>query len=514
VALYLQAAVGENEQAVERVRRFFAPRASWNPGQELTIVRVIGRPSQTSQGPGRYRVTVRMQQVGTMSPTGAVDPGGVDPSPFTAEFIVVGRGTPAQWRLESAAPDGLMLSDAALETLYQPSPVYFWNLERTQLVPDMRYVPLTMDVNERLNQVVEWQLGGPSTWLGPAVFHRQNVKLKGRVAVSGGAVVVNLSSSAGDDRAELQGLTDQLRWTLRTYVTRPLELRVEGQRQNVQGAGDGYLAKNAAAVNREPALFSVQGEARKVVVKRGSGPVRVLDVKENANVSYAAVSPYPHDVAAFVGAKRRKLTIIRTGTKEEERGKIAAIEVNGLPGTIGRPVWIPGPGSEQFLVPANGQLWVVDTKGKLAPIRPSGIGAVGSVSISPDGRRVALAAGGRAFVGALQVSEKGATVKIGSQLRELVPDRMTVNAVAWASENKVLVAGANAADKAALFRVSADGAVATDESPDEAALLDVIAFPGPTGAGDIVASTAGAVFYVFSRDTVPATDLTFPFYAG
>jgi hypothetical protein len=519
VTRYLQAAVGENEKAVERVRRFFTPKASWNPSTELTVVRIIDGPSPTLQAGGRHRVAVRMQKVGTLR-AGAIDPA-TDPSPFTATFIVVAQGAPTQWRLEEA-PDDLMISDTTLESHYQPSPVYFWNLERTHLVPDMRYVPLTMGVNERLNQVVDWQLNGPSAWLEPAVYFQPGAKLKERMAPSASAVVVNLSSGAdSDDPHELQRLTDQLRWTLRPYVQLPLELKIEGQTLEVKGSGDEYLASNAAAVPRDPALFSVAGAARKVVRKRGSGPVRVLEAPDNASVSYAAISAYPHDVAAFVGVNGRKLTIVRTGTTQPEDEKFPSVQVRNLPPPIGRPVWIPGQGSEQFLVPAGGQLWVVDTKGrskKPTSIGPNGIGAVTSVSVSPDGRRVALAAGGRAFVGALAVAN-GSVQKIGSQLRELVPDRMTVNAVAWTSESKVLVAGANSADKAALFRVSADGAVATEESPGEAPLIDVIAFPDRTGgesgsADDIIARTAGAVFYVYSRTVQEASDLNFPFYAG
>ena len=108
------------------------------------------------------------------------------------------RGTCS--RLKSA-PTGLMLSDTALESLYQPSPVYFWNLERTNLVPDLRYVPLTMGEKERLDKVVDWQLAGPTTWLAPAVAHRPNVQRKDRVAPIGDRVVVNLSSGAASDEA-------------------------------------------------------------------------------------------------------------------------------------------------------------------------------------------------------------------------------------------------------------------------------------------------------------------------
>jgi hypothetical protein len=512
VELYLQAAVGADEQAGERVRRFFVAGSAWKPTPGLTVVRLIGRPSQTLQGDNRYVVTARAQRVGTLNAAGWFEPG-TDPSPTTLRFTVVGQGTPIQWRLERA-DDGFMISDTALESLYQPSAVYFWNYERTHLVPDLRYVPLTMGVSERPNQVVDWQLDGPSPLLGPAVYFRPGAKRKERVAGSGDAVVVNLTSgAASEDPAELQRLTEQLRWTLRPYVARPLELRIEGLKQAVDGAGDAYIAKNAAAVSRAPALFSLDKDPGKVVARNGL-KLSVLNVRNNANLSYAAVSPDPYDLAAFVGVNGRKLTIARTGTTAQESGKVREVPVQPPAGTMGRPVWIPGE-SEQFLVPAGGRIHVADAKSGRTYAITDRIG-VTSVSVSPDGRRLALAAGGRAFVVALTV-DRG-TVSIRSQLRELVPERMTVNAVAWVSETKVLLAGASAANKAALFRVTADGAVAADESPDEAPLIDVIAFPdrtgGASGAGDVIARTAGAVFYVFSRSVQPAPELIRPFYAG
>jgi hypothetical protein len=514
VTRYLQAAVGADEKAVDRVRRFFVPGSQWRPGQVLTVVRLIGPLERRLQGGNRYVVSARVQKIGTLN-AGAFEPG-ADPRPDTLRFTVVGQGTPTQWRLEQAE-DGLMISDTTLESLYQPSPVYFWSSDRTHLIPDLRYVPLTMGVLERLNLVVEWQLDGPSPWLAPAVSTRPNVKLKERVAFSGGSVLVNLSSgAASDDPSVRQNLADQLRWTMQVHVTRPLELRVEGQPQHVNGSGNAYLARNAAAVNRSPALFSVDKDG-KVVSKSGLRPLAVLSKRSNASVSYAAISSEPYDLAAFVGMNGRKLTIARTDTSEQGGGKVTEVEVKGLTGTIGRPVWIPGDGSEQFLVPAGGRLFVVDTKNKPSAVTPSGITGVTSVSVSPDGRRVALAAGGRAFVSPLLV-DRNVMQPIPTQ-REIVPRRMSVSAVAWVSETKVLVAGANAAGKAALFRVTADGAVAADESPDEAApLIDVVVFPDRTGdtsrASEIIARTEGAVIYVFSRSVQEAPGLIRPFYAG
>jgi hypothetical protein len=516
VNLYLKAGIGDTEQAVERVRRFFVPDSSWKPSQGLTIVRLMAPPSPTIQDSG-YLVTVQLERIGAISPnTGAVELRYERPT--TERFTVVRQGS--QWRLKTAPP-GLIISDIALEEMYQPSPVYFWNLEHTRLVPDLRYVPLNLPVAKRLNQVVDWLVAGPTSWLLNAVALKGGIKRKDEVVVSADGVVVNLSSGAASkDPAELQRLTNQLRWTLRAHVDGPVELRIEGQKQNVDGSGGEYLTANAAAVDRPAALFAVSKDKQRVVPRNGLKAPRILEHKANESVSLAGISAEPYNVAAFVGLNQAKLTIVRVGTSEQDQGKVSETLVRPLPAQIGRPVWIPEWGQErrdQFLVPAGGKLYVVDARGRPTQLPLSVSGAVESVSVSQDGRRVALAVGGRAFVGALAV-QRG-SVQVGPELRELVARRLVVAAVAWASESKVLVAGSTGSSgRAALFRVSADGAVAIDNSPAEAALTDVIAFPdrtgGASGAGDIVAQTANAVFYVFSTTVEEAPGLLRPFYAG
>src|SRR5687768_18487225 len=71
VTRYLQAAVGENEKAVERVRRFFTPKASWNPSTELTVVRIIDGPSPTLQAGGRSPAPPPRPKAGAPAPAAA-----------------------------------------------------------------------------------------------------------------------------------------------------------------------------------------------------------------------------------------------------------------------------------------------------------------------------------------------------------------------------------------------------------------------------------------------------------
>jgi hypothetical protein len=112
----------------------------------------------------------------------------------------------------------------------------------------------------------------------------------------------------------------------------------------------------------------------------------------------------------------------------------------------------------------------------------------------------------------------GQSVSVGTERRRLVAEVVTAAAVAWVSEERVLVAG-RSGDRAALFRVTADGAFADDQSPGEAGgpLTDVVVFPqraAGTGGGDIVAQTASDVFFVYGDNVEPRPELVAPFYAG
>ena len=72
----------------------------------------------------------------------------------------------------TGAPDGLMLSDQALTTYYRIQPIYFWDSTDSALVPDLRYLPLTITSDQRARRVVQYLAAGPSRWLAGACSFR------------------------------------------------------------------------------------------------------------------------------------------------------------------------------------------------------------------------------------------------------------------------------------------------------------------------------------------------------
>src|SRR5690606_28086625 len=73
---------------------------------------------------------------------------------------------------------------------------------------------------------------------------------------------------------------------------------------------------------------------------------------------------------------------------------------------------------------------------------------------------------GLAYVAPLSVNATGDTVNVGSNLRPILASRVDATSVAWLNETWLYVAGtAKGASTPAIWRVTADGVVARDETP-------------------------------------------------
>jgi hypothetical protein len=509
VTRYFWAAVGAEhdstaKDALNRAKSFLDERGQkdWQPSPELTVVRIL---STTPSGGSKLRIDVNYKVIGTMNSDGTITPRSQSREPLRFQIVSHGAG----WRLEAAPPE-LMISDTAVEKYYRAEPIYFWDLKKKTLVPDLRYLPLTMPIVLRPNQIVEWLLGGPSSLLKSAVFFRSGVTTKPIVSGSG-PLTVNLSSTAaGDNVDDQQKLVYQLRWSLQPYWPGPVDLLIEGQKKNVDGSSDIYKGFNAAAAPRPAELFSVdKGKVAGFGVSDSVQLQAMLAAKANANVEFAAIA-FDHRLAAFVQQRAGASdTLTLVTANDGEKAPTEAL-IKTLPhGAMGRPVWLQG--QDQLLVPVSGRLYLVSVRGsKAEDITPSGFTDIRSVSVSPDARRIAFIAKSRAYVAALAVT--GPTVRMGNEVDAIVTDRLQANAIAWTSESRLLVAGGDQG-KGKLLRVTADGVLVTDESPQsEQTLTDVVAF---RDSGGVIAQAESGAFRVFQGGrTQYEPALVRPFYAS
>ncbi|MEU9504901.1 LpqB family beta-propeller domain-containing protein [Micromonospora sp. NPDC048170] len=465
---FLSAAAGEPDRSYQRVRQFIAPtdrdRLQVKQGSEvaLAVVRLTEEP-EIVYAPDRTEVTLRVQQVGQLRTDGTLAPPETSTTTYTFEL----RSQPGQ----EGRPDGglyvanpptaLLLSVEALETYYRSRTIYFWNNDRTRLVPDQRYLPLAVPDERRVSEVVKWLTAGPSAWLRSGV----------RVLPDGTRLINNATRTDGrwevdlempEDKARLGEFGTQLAWSLSDFDG-PLDIKIRNQSQELipdleQRRRDIPVHK----LTESPQRFCVYEGAVHPLAYAGepTGPVPV-DARANKNVVSAGLSRTDEQILAALvvtDADRHRLSV-GTGTGTDPVTVFTRSAKSYA--TMGRPVWLRSTYRGQQpagLVVADGSLHRFDAQAQLTPV-PLGLTGVTAVAASLDGHRIAVIAGGTLYVAAL--SPDGAGVNFG-QPRRLHTRLTNLSAVDWYGENTLVLAGA--VGRPAVYEVSVDGA---RESPLE-----------------------------------------------
>jgi Lipoprotein LpqB beta-propeller domain len=501
VANYLSAAAGEPESALEHVRDFLAPgtREGFKPPQEILVVRLVGTPLIN---PGVNEVELRVQQVGTLTRNGIMEPPRTEETRYS---LVIAEVEGRSGLFVTKAPPVMLLSDTALETFYERRPIYFWNVDRTALLPDIRFLPRTVPREGQPTQIINWLTAGPSPWLdGAAEALPEGTKAIGNVpAVADGKLQINLTGAAAppEDAQAVDRLGAQLMWSLRPNLATELELKIEHQVRRTF-SGTGYLASNPAyRVADVPERFCVfEGQIRRLrdLSPNAADPVPVVDGSVNRNVRFAALGRGGPTVYAALVVSERNETVLRVGVAA--RGSVGSFSRAVLRGPVSRPVWAVTPADGK----ATGGMGLVASGGRLygffsnavdpAPVDwPSGPSGIDTVAVAPDGHRIAVVAGGRLYLSVVTVGNDGLRASPPRQVRTLLRD---LTAVDWSSESSLVVSGVRPdTGRVALMDVSIDGASQVDRLSDlgNVKVSYLAAYPANPirGAGD-----ADAVAYV------------------
>ncbi len=160
VAGFVQAGVG-SEDNFAVAREYLAPdyRETWAPRASVIVYA------------GSHELAIDTQQESTVNLTvhalATVDDRGLrtllaGPTPRSVTFRLM--KVREQWRI-TAAPDGIFLSEAAFETLFDAARLYFLDARRRFLVPDPRWYP----VQRGVASVLEGLAAGPTGVLEGAV---------------------------------------------------------------------------------------------------------------------------------------------------------------------------------------------------------------------------------------------------------------------------------------------------------------------------------------------------------
>jgi hypothetical protein len=523
---YLHAAAGGNEAAINQVKLFLTGngRKTWAaPGKGATasilIIQVDDVVTEAQKDNGTP-VDLTYHEVGTLTDDGRIVPSNNTEEQTSHLRVVRAADQLGQLRIDSGALPGLVLSEDALDgTFYSPQPIYFWDASNQVasnqvLVPDLRYVPLTVPPDQRANKIIGWLQNGPSQLLDYAV-NRLPTNTSATVASRASTLVIKLSSYAGGKGPDdARRMVYQLQASLQT-ISRDLEIWIGNSLAPSTGSTD-YLHYELASALPVPMqkYDIIDGVVKPTTSDNASAApnLQMLAASQNSAVLYAAISR-DDAMGAFARAPtpdQKTLTLIPNSGK--------AITVRGLPQSdhISRPAWIPG--IEGLLVGWGGGLYLVDLNGQANRLPTPGLGAITQVAVSPDGRRVAMMAGGQVTVAALLASNNQAEPSVrlaDGPPQTIVPDPgLTPYGVSWDSEQKVDIVGRSSDGKPALWRVTTDGMVATDLSDTlkGVAPVDIVSYPAGIRDGETVVLQQNNVPYRVNSPQVSLDGTKSPFY--
>ncbi|MEU7589036.1 LpqB family beta-propeller domain-containing protein [Micromonospora sp. NPDC049230] len=482
---FLSAAAGESDRAYERVKAYIAPehksRLQDKKGSEVALNVVRLRESvYTLNSDSTTTVKITVQQIGVLRANGILAP------PVATE-------TEYEFGLRSAAfnggvnderaglyvldpPNVLLLSDVALRRYYQDESIYFWSSDRTRLVPDQRYRPLAVPDERRVNEVVKWLVGGPSDWLRPGVVGLPDrTELINNATGGNGRWEVNLDMS-GDDQNGIDQLIKQIAWSLGD-LPGELELRIRNNSLPVQDLSERRDSVELYPNAESPQRFGVyEGAIHPLDFGSELSGAVPLAPEANRNIVSAdlAVAKGQRVLAAMVvkgsGDGRHRLAVGASAAP------ISALNRSTSEySSMSRPVWLrtvdarPGRG----LVVADGQLYRFDESARMYQVPLNLPADVTAVAAALDGQRVALIAGGRLYVAA--VNTDGGGVSVGPP-RQLATSLTALTAVDWGSEDQLVVAGS--VGQPAIYEISVDGALETPLRTDLGAKVNhLTAYP-------------------------------------
>ena len=424
------------------------------------------------------------------------------------ELVRVG----GEWRID-IVPDGILISAQDFGVTFRSFAVYFPDVGRRYLVPDIHWFAYT-NTAAVPTALVRALLAGPAKWLAPAVTTGAPPGTRmavNSVVVSAMTATVDLNDAALDASPdERQLLSLQLRSTLAGFA-QGVKITVQDADYDVPTGGSVGGSGEAASgprvdppVDPRPIVLDAAGRLARV---EGSELVPVKGVEKLA-VPGASRPATSSDGTAFavLGPLRQSLLVQLPGTAEATT--VIRDQVDLTAPSFDPQGWV-------WASPAanRGVLYAARTDG-VASVAAGWLNGyqVESVRSSRDGARLLLGVrrGNRAAVYAAAVRRQpdGRPAEVMPPL-SLMPDLETVTDAAWVTEGLVAVLGrkiGSSAQETWLVRVggeikavpSAPGATSITAGNGELTLVAGNPSGMLTRAGDKWETTPGALWPAFS----------------
>jgi hypothetical protein len=422
---FLQAATSaDNNYAI--AKEFLTAKAaqSWDPTKSVLVREKPATPQDVGGNTVDYSVSTKA----SVNALGVYVEQSTD-STQTLSFTFT--KVAGQWRI-SDLPDGIVLSRTSFENFFNPYPIYFFDPDFRYLVPDVRWFPTGLTVQDR---IVAALLAGPSDWLQQGVVGSafpSGVQRGSPVAIRNGIATVDFSANAASIKPIVRGqMLRQLQESLLTTHVTSVLMTARGAPLAVAD-GQQSLAQPVVAANGAPLLQ----KGKQFGFYPGLQPLGTLSSQVAALAGTAATVDHSQSTAAVL-AKAGVYLVGGGATKlVDSRPNLIAPSIDpfGYAWTV--------PGSDASAIHAVGVDGVVH---QVASQLPSDARIV-SLDVSRDGTRVlaylSTSAGPRLVVAGI-VRRAGVPTSLGTLLDLPVSSADPIDAT-WVDESTVAALGADA----------------------------------------------------------------------
>ena len=403
---------------------YIAPnyRAAWNPRSSIQIISTdfatIASPTKDTN---TQTVTVRAAVVGTLSPDGSFTAGSGTIEPT----YQVTKQRNGQWRITDP-PDGLVIPYNYFQVNYHQVPIYFFDDNYTELVPDLRWV-ITEPASGLPARIVDLLLGGPSTAVHGAVQSAIPAGVSPKTTVAetdDGAILVDLTGIPAETDHTKQLMVAQLVASLHSDLDGVVRVESDGA-PLVNGHRDWRYSELPVTPAAGPSanIPGLTVAHNRVYSLHDGTPVPGQAGNGSFSVQTAAQSSDGQELAVVVSIPGTGLAL-RVGNYGST---LNYVDLNAQQMT--RPTWAPSTdvtsASREVWTVADQQVVRVDDTAngvwQSTPVDSSelaGDGPITDLRLSRDGTRVAVVAGGHLFVGAVVTSSQGAvSIKAATELQ-------------------------------------------------------------------------------------------------
>lgn len=399
-------------------------KTKWNPNNEVLIQQ--GNPSISFNTNQQASVSVQVQA--TVDADGhykVMDAG----STRMLQFEMVREN--GEWRI-SSAPNLTILIRPVFDVIFRSYSIYFFDSQRTHLVPDLRWFPSRASTATRMMNAL---LRGPSEWLVPAVNSAIPVGTTlslNSVTVADGVASVDLTAKALSAKAMArQQMKAQIRATL-TQLPNVYSVTISVERGPQDIVDLAHLVPTQAS---SQAIILADGELKLLTGDSATPIGGTADLVRRTGATDFAMTASTDWVAlkSPAGIYRSQIGFFGSAPKmiDSRAGLIAPMfdDRNYLwtmTRKAGEAIQVTSPGGMRNMLSLG---WLDSF-----PRR--------QFAISPEGSRIALLVGSgqgvRAYVASVVRDKNGLPVSIGAPL-EVVGASESPISVSWSDENTISV---------------------------------------------------------------------------